>query len=472
MKRIIVFGTGSSAEKLLSSLDYSQVQISFFVDNNEKNQYMKFRGYDIFHPKEIIKAKYDYIIIASQYSVEIMQQLLNYNISFNKIIPSDSYTHNNDIKSMQDEIYKGITIHDEVNNNKLKIALINYNYSNYNGYSLFRKLPKYIQNKYEIDLIEIQDKEKLMEYDVICSSHYDGIYDRKHINLELWHGFPLKQMGNMHYETNQESLNYYRNRSDNTNLIFSYSQLYSTFFNACFSNSGDKYRITGMPRNDLLFEKGSLVKLEKICQRTLMDTNIVFFLPTWKKGKNKKIESNREWSKLFGFSNENEENIVKMLERNNLFLLVKLHPYEYDVYKDMDIFKHDRVFLLSEEHLIQNRIHLYELLNCGKMLITDYSSIYFDTLLVDMPIIFTPFDINEYSKKRGFLIEPYDFFTPGPKVEKLEELEEEIARYISGKDQYKDKRERIKNIVFKYTDNKASLRVWKEIDKYLSKNRT
>ncbi|MCS2279479.1 CDP-glycerol glycerophosphotransferase family protein [Bacteroides thetaiotaomicron] len=43
-------------------------------------------------------------------------------------------------------------------------------------------------------------------------------------------------------------------------------------------------------------------------------------------------------------------------------------------------------------------------------MITDYTSTYFDFLLVNKPVIFNFYDIEEYRRVRGFSFEPIEFF--------------------------------------------------------------
>lgn len=468
--KILIFGTGSSAEKFIANIDFDKVDILGFIDNDHKKQNTKFMGIKITSPNEIKKFDFDNIIIASQFVDEIIPQLLNLGVPFNKIIPTN-FEHF--CQSLKEEYKKRIDLMSRrrtFNSGKIKIGLINYNYSNYNGYALYKYMPEWISDKYSVDLIEEKDIEKLGDYDVICSSHFDGLYNGKCINIEMWHGFPIKQMGFIHKATVNERYKINHNiRSMNIDLIISYSQLYNTFFNSCFPMDPDKYRITGMPRNDLLFERDSKEKLEKICNRKLNGDKKIFYLPTWRKAKNGIVESNREWGTIFGFQNETEEEIIKLVERNKLYFFIKLHPFEYNKFKSSNIFNHERIILLTDEMLIKYKIHLYELFGCADVLITDYSSVFFDTLLIDLPIIFVPVDQKEYGENRGFLLEPYSMFTPGPNVYSLYELEKELTNYLSGIDKYKERRKQVKEVVFKYNDNKSSLRVWKEIDEYLSK---
>lgn len=469
MIKIVIFGTGSSAEKLLCELDHKKTEVLYFVDNNSDKHYQFFNGYKVLPPKTLCKEGWDYVIIASQYSNEIMQQLISMNISYGKIIPADYKTHNTCNVIFHEEIIKKISRKKMKSNKKIRIALINYNFSNYQGSALYKNMPEYISSKYEVEIFYEKDLSVLNNFDVICSSHFDGIYNSDHINIELWHGFPIKQMGMMHEQTiTNQFLSYQRKTSHYTNLVMSYSRLYSTFFNACFPTDARKIKITGMPRNDLLFTKESRTKLESIISPTYPDSNVIFYMPTWRKGRNSKVDSSsKSLDKLFGFTDENEDVILQMLRDNNLHLIVKLHPYEYDQYKDLAIFKHDRMSLLSEEDLLNHKIHLYELIPSADILITDYSSVYFDTLLIDTKLIFAPIDEDDYSENRGFLLEPYNEFTPGPIVRSFNQLKEELLAYQI-EDRYRFERERLRSLVFKYTDDNSSARVWKEIDEYLT----
>lgn len=470
MLNIIIFGTGSSAVNFLSTIDKKKANIIAFADNDKKKHNTIFYRKSVISPEEILSLDYDYIFIASQFSYEIMLQLLELGIDYSRVIPTDVRKHSllvqKELKTIRRKVEKKYYTY---KGNKVKVAVLNYNYSNYNGYALYKYMPDYISDKYEVDLIEEKNIEKLKQYDVICSSLFEGIYDGNHINMEFWHGFPIKRIGVMDpINVNDDFLNYVDKSTKYTNLIFSYSQLYTTFFNSSFPSDISKYRITGMPRNDLLFEKGSLSKLEKIVGKPLKDYNITFYMPTWRRGKNpKRIDSSREWDELFGFNDEMTSEVTRMVEEDNLFLVVKLHPYEYNLYKNLEVFKHPQVHLLSDETLMLHKVHLYELLASSSFIITDYSSIFFDTLLLDIPVIFAPTDLKEYEENKGFLMDPYEHFTSGASVKSLEELKQEIKLLLSGRDEYVEERAMVKKLVFKYLDNKSSKRAWLEIDRYI-----
>src|SRR5690554_6045738 len=91
---IIIFGTGCLAEKFISDIDKSKTEILFFTDNNIAKHFKEFMGFMVYPPEHILKSRYDHIFIASQYSLEIMQQLLDMRIPYGKIIPVDFILHN------------------------------------------------------------------------------------------------------------------------------------------------------------------------------------------------------------------------------------------------------------------------------------------------------------------------------------------------------------------------------------------
>ncbi len=81
------------------------------------------------------------------------------------------------------------------------------------------------------------------------------------------------------------------------------------------------------------------------------------------------------------------------------------------------------------------------------ILITDYSSIYFDFLLTQKPIGFVIDDIDDYSDKRGFVVDnPLDYM-PGEKIKDVEELKAFLDSILAGKDDWKEKRKEINDLV-------------------------
>ena len=62
------------------------------------------------------------------------------------------------------------------------------------------------------------------------------------------------------------------------------------------------------------------------------------------------------------------------------------------------------------------------------VLVTDFSSIYFDYLLTGNPIIFAPFNMNNFTKNDRSLYFEYKDLTIGPYVQCCSELINEIIK--------------------------------------------
>ena len=118
--------------------------------------------------------------------------------------------------------------------------------------------------------------------------------------------------------------------------------------------------------------------------------------------------------------------------------------------------------IISSDWLAETNEDLYSFLGVTDILITDYSSVYFDYLLLDRPIIFINNDLEEYRRKRGLLLEPYDFWTPGYKVKNQEELMNAINIYVSDSEKHKNRRNQIKDIMHE-VENRSCERIWETI---------
>jgi len=102
------------------------------------------------------------------------------------------------------------------------------------------------------------------------------------------------------------------------------------------------------------------------------------------------------------------------------------------------------------------------------MLITDYSSIYFDYLLLDRPIIFAPFDKKVYIQEDREFYFDYDKVTPGPQAINWNEVMQAIETFTINPKSYTREREIIKNKFHTYQDAQSTERVYKAICKMLS----
>ena len=85
-------------------------------------------------------------------------------------------------------------------------------------------------------------------------------------------------------------------------------------------------------------------------------------------------------------------------------------------------------------------MQLYSLIGeCG-VLLTDYSSVYIDYLILNRPIGFIIDDFEEYKNSRGFVFDKPDDWMPGEKIKTFEELEKFILDIKNGIDKYREVR--------------------------------
>jgi CDP-glycerol glycerophosphotransferase (TagB/SpsB family) len=136
------------------------------------------------------------------------------------------------------------------------------------------------------------------------------------------------------------------------------------------------------------------------------------------------------------------EKLNSFCKEQSIIFIVKMHPFEL-----LGLFDTISEIKLSNIIFYKAGCDIYPLLKSSDMLITDYSSIYFDYLLADKPIVYFVYDMAEYIASRGEFMLDFDEFTAGDRADTLEKLFEMITKNLST-DSYKSKRERLKNIFF------------------------
>jgi CDP-glycerol glycerophosphotransferase len=203
----------------------------------------------------------------------------------------------------------------------------------------------------------------------------------------------------------------------------------------------------GQPRNDVLFREpvnGDLIGTDTkimsklISAKNTANTKIVLYTPTYRATLSNDII---EYKKLNHFAKE-----------HNIIVVVKHHVLAVfdEIPKMSNIFNYDK------------RKDIYPLMSVSDVMITDYSSIYLDYILLNKPIIYYIPDFDEYKKADTSLRDDFFEITPGEKCKNQDELQNEL---LINKDRFADEREQILNLSYKYIDGDASERIYDYLTK-------
>jgi CDP-glycerol glycerophosphotransferase (TagB/SpsB family) len=108
---------------------------------------------------------------------------------------------------------------------------------------------------------------------------------------------------------------------------------------------------------------------------------------------------------------------------------------------------------------------VYPVMGYADCMITDYSSIYMDYILLDRPIIFFPYDLEHYLQKRG-IQHDYNTITPGPKCLTQAEVQQALREIVvDGGDSWRNSRETVRRDFYEYRDGRSCERLFAEIRK-------
>lgn len=455
--KLIVFGTGSASGKIYNSLDET-IDIVAISDNDSSKWGTLWQGVKVIPPKEIQHLEYDYILICSMYTKEIIEGLIRNGISRDKMIPyyNNYYTSRDREKevNIKKQIFKKPNIKD--------IALLSRRNSGCNCRALYHNIPNHIKENFLVSLVNLDEYiQNYHNYEVGFTTNIEGRNFKCNLHFEIWHGFPLKTLGLLEKNCTEN----YSNADNGFDYILSYSNFYSFVISSVFKMDITKFVVTGMPRNDFLISSNSRENIAKLIDREVSNKKIIFYVPTFRRRNDKSVY---EGSKILSEIKEFNE-IEQFAKQNNLYFIVKKHPVEGDEIPQMD---YENVFFIEDGDLVNINIDFYEILGGSDLLITDYSSVYFDYLLLNKPIIFWMRDKVEYETQRGFLFENIETLMPGSIVNDTNKLLPCIEENLRNPNLFLNEREHIKKLVHTYTDFNSSRRVWEVFSEIYRMNST
>lgn len=212
------------------------------------------------------------------------------------------------------------------------------------------------------------------------SFNMDYIKKPGQVYLNTWHGTPLKSLGRKIGYNPFECLNGQRNFQLCDYLIAPNAFTGEVFLQDYMVDGWMPGKLTpqGYPRNSVFFDEKAREETRKAYQ--LEGVTSVFFMPTWR-GVSGGVEDVDQVSQI--------EQLAKDLGETYR-VYVKFHPamkktdgdfqYCYNMPKDIEV---------------------YEFLNAMDILITDYSSVFFDFASADKSIVLYQYDREEYYSTRG-----------------------------------------------------------------------
>lgn len=275
------------------------------------------------------------------------------------------------------------------------------------------------------------------------------------IKVFLTHGTPIKDTRGLFWDPYL-----------NTNII-STSEFAASLRCKTFNGGSDIIKIFGFPRNDVLFKTNDNV--DRFID-SLSENRFIIWLPTFK---HFNIKSSKRVDYLNDTSNDitllNQDNLLELndlLKKNKIVMIIKFHPAQdmnYVIKKDFS-----NIIMMSNEDLTDKNIDLYSLMGKSSALITDFSSVYIDYLLVDKPIGFELNDYENFKNGRGFIVDDPIKLMPGNKIFNKNDLFNFICNISNEIDEYADERRELKDKMHKFQDEKSSERI---LDYYNLKRR-
>ena len=345
--------------------------------------------------------------------------------------------------------------------------LSNEEYSDYKFVWAFKEIEQHkeLENNKNTILVKIGSKKYKnymlqAKYWVFNYKIAEYLYPRKNqVFLQCWHGTPLKRLGCdlLHYDNQLNTVKDMKKRYKIEAKKFSYFISPSKFASEKFISAWNLKEIgkdniileEGYPRNDFLsnYTQEDVQGVKKKLGLPETDKKILLYAPTYR--------SNQHQSGV-GYVFKSDVDFDKLQKELGEEFIILYRPH-YFIANQFDFAKYEGfIYDVSEVDDIN------DLYIVSDILITDYSSVFFDYANLKRPMIFHMYDLEHYrDESNGFYLDVEEEL-PGKITRTDEDLIEEIKR-ISKEFTYDDKYKRFNEKYNYLDDGKASSRVVKRI---------
>lgn len=271
------------------------------------------------------------------------------------------------------------------------------------------------------------------------------------IYLQTWHGTPLKRLAGDMADVHMPGTNsarYKRNfnrETDKWDYLIAPNQYSSDIFRRAFWFDNTMLQ-TGYPRNDILTNYNDAETIKKLKRKVYLPTNkkVILYAPTWR---------DDEYYKIGKYKFDLTLDLHRMKEQfgDEYIILLRMH---YVVASNMDL-----TDLEGFAYDVSGYSDISELYLMSDILITDYSSVFFDYANLKRPILFYTYDIEKYQGQlRGFYID-METELPGPLLMTNDDIIDAIENIDEVNEKYKDRYEEFHDKFCSWDDGKSSEKV-------------
>lgn len=238
------------------------------------------------------------------------------------------------------------------------------------------------------------------------------------IYLQTWHGTPLKRlaadMNEVHMPgvTSEKYKQEFINETKSWDYLISPNAYSTEIFKRAFRFQKEVIE-SGYPRNDFLYHCNDEKTIYTIKENyeIPLDKKVILYAPTWRDDQFYEIGK-------YKFDLELDLNRMRDELGDQYVIILRMH---YLVAENFNLQPY-KGFAFD----FSNHEDIRELYLISDLLITDYSSVFFDYANLKRPIIFYVYDIEEYKEKlRGFYFE-FEKHAPGPLVKTTQQVIDKI----------------------------------------------
>ena len=293
-------------------------------------------------------------------------------------------------------------------------------------------------------------------YHVLCVAKYIFFTDaygfarncrEDQIRVQLWHGCGFKTR-----------VNFVRcgQRYEYTTVI---SDLYADIHADISGLRRDQVLVTGYAKEDWLFHPDETDK-QRLC--IPQAHQYILWLPTFRSTEQKLAQLNEydlgsETGLPIVGTEDKLERLNELLQKKDVFLIVKLHPFQNR--KTVNCGEYSNIRLVENEELVAHDIPVNRLLGMADALISDYSSAAVDYMLMDRPIAFMLEDVEEYEQSRGFVFDNIREWLPGKEIFCFEEICAFVEEVAAGQDKTAGKRRMLRQKMHRFCDDHSCRRI-------------